>query len=176
VTEKGRPTIYATWLGGQDYRGRSRYYGAYPHGFLAKVMALFPDAIERMRAREIPLLHAFSGSLPARDQFIRCDSHQPAELACSVYDLPERTAARFSLIIADPIYSKADAANYGTPMVDRRRAMAALAGVAEPGAHLVWLDTVWPIHNKTQWVTVGRITVVRSTNHRVRIAHIFQRQ
>lgn len=40
---------------------------------------------------------------------------------------------------------------------------------------LVWLDVVWPMFRKSEWRTVGRITVIRSTNHRARIATIFER-
>jgi hypothetical protein len=35
--------LYGVWQIGQDYRNASRYYGAYPHGFLKRVMALYPD-------------------------------------------------------------------------------------------------------------------------------------
>lgn len=47
--------------------------------------------------------------------------------------------------------------------------------VTKPGGHLVWLDVCWPMHRKVEWVTVGRIAIVRSTNHRVRMATIFER-
>jgi hypothetical protein len=87
--------------------------------------------------------------------------------------LPQGT--RFDLVTADPPYSSQDAEHYQTPMIDRRKVMAALADVTFRGGHLVWLDTVWPMHSKTQWITVGRICLVRSTNHRVRLVSIFQR-
>jgi hypothetical protein len=34
---------------------------------------------------------------------------------------------------------------------------------------------VWPMHRKDEWRTVGRIMLVRSTNHRVRCVTIFER-
>jgi hypothetical protein len=167
VEEQGRTVVYATWVIGNDYRNKTRYYGAYPAGYLARVNALFPDSITR--------LHAFSGSLPAGD-YVRCDLLQPAEFQCRVEELPAQLSGpAFDLVYADPPYTAADAAKYRTPMVDRRRALAALAEVTLPGGHLVWLDTVWPMHSKRQWVTVGRIAIVRSTNHRVRMATIFER-
>ncbi|MGE0450873.1 MAG: hypothetical protein AB7Q29_14970 [Vicinamibacterales bacterium] len=175
VEEQGRQVLYATWVLGNDYRTRSALYGAYPHGYLPRVMALFPDAAENV-------LHAFSGSLPAGpysriDLMDRCGVpdlrfHQADVCAAGVV-FAERQP--FRLILADPPYSTADAARYATPMVNRRKAIAALAQVAAPGAHLVWLDCVWPMHSKRQWVTVGRILVQRSTNHRVRVASIFER-
>lgn len=174
VQEQGHDVLYATWLIGQDYRNKTRFYGAYPAGYLDRVMALFPDRqAEAQIGGFMTTLHVFSGSLPSGD-YLRCDVAQPAELACSVYDLPAQPC-RFDLVIADPPYSKTDAQRYGTPMIDRRKALAALAGVTNPGAHLVWLDTCWPIHSKRQWVTVGRIAIVRSTNHRVRMTTIFER-
>jgi hypothetical protein len=200
VQEGDRDVLYATWIIGNDYRNRSRYYGAYPHGFLDRVLALFPDAGGAGGDVELPLfakltpkrrrrqpgtiippmphvLHAFSGSLPKSDAYMRCDSHQPAEFRCSVYALPTRAPAPwFRLVLADPPYTPKDAKSYGTPGVDRRRALAALAAVTERGGFLTWLDTCWPMFNKRQWTTVGRITVIRSTNHRVRLLSIFQRE
>lgn len=170
VREQNRDVLYATWLIGNDYRNATKFYGSYPPGYLARVMSLFP-------AKDQRVLHVFSGSLP-KGPYRRCDVRQPAELRCSVYDLPKRFSVgdEADLVIADPPYSAADAAKYETGMVDRRRATAALAQVTRVGGHLVWLDTVWPQHRKVEWVTVGRIAIVRSTNHRVRMCTIFERQ
>ena len=59
-------------------------------------------------------------------------------------------------------------------MIVRGKVTRALAEVVRPGGHLAWLDVCWPMHNKTQWVTVGRIFIQRSTNHRVRVLSIFE--
>lgn len=174
VTENKRPVIYGTWMGGADYRRTSEFYGAYPHGYLDRVMCLFPDVVST--GQDSDILHVFSGSLPP-GPYKRCDMRQPAEIRASVYDLPNiilNSPPR--LVLADPPYSAADAKKYGTPMVDRRRALAAIATVTQPGGHLVWLDCVWPMFSKRDWRTVGRITLIRSTNHRVRLVSIFERQ
>jgi len=169
VLEQGKPVLYAIWVMGNDYRTRSTFYGAYPHGYLPRVMALFPDA------RPTRTLHMFSGSLPA-GPYIRCDVRQDADMRCSVYDIAERhPGLTFDLVLADPPYSAADAERYETPMVNRGKAMRALARVTEPGGHLVWLDCVWPMHRKAEWRTCGRILLQRSTNHRVRLVSIFER-
>lgn len=178
VREQGRDVLYGTWLGGQDYRQTSALYGAYPKGYVDRVMSLFPDVDEG------DVLHAFSGSLPP-GRYVRLDVN-PArrpDIVASVYDVREALdhaypAARFRprLILADPPYSSADAEHYETRMVDRRRAVAALATVTRVGGFLVWLDTVWPMHAKRDWRTVGRIAYIRSTNHRVRLVSIFERQ
>lgn len=175
VREQGRDVLYATWLIGNDYRATSKIYGSYPPGYLARVLALFPDV------EPSDTLHVFSGSLPKRSYW-RLDSHRSAEVSGSVYEaraLVSRDIAPncyFPLQVADPPYSAEDAAKYGTSMINRGRALRALAEVAQPGGHLVWLDTVWPMHRKVEWVTVGRIAIVRSTNHRVRMCTIFERQ
>lgn len=175
VREQDRDVLYAVWVIGNDYRNRSALYGAYPAGYLQRVAALFPDAGD-------DILHAFSGSLPP-GPYSRLDLIDRVGVPdCrlhigNIYDAPTIFADRapFGLVIADPPYSTEDAVHYGTPMVDRRRVMSALAGVTRPGGYLAWLDTVWPMHKKTQWLTVGRILIQRSTNHRVRALSIFER-
>lgn len=171
VQEQGGDVLYGTWLGGQNYRQTSALYGAYPPKYLDRVLALFPDLVNTMP------LHVFSGSLPP-GHYMRVDvnaARHPDRVG-SVYDIAQVVAPfMFRLVLADPPYSTEDATRYGTPMVDRRRAIAALADVTVPGGYLVWLDTVWPMHRKAEWRTVGRITLVRSTNHRVRLISIFAR-
>lgn len=193
VREAGECVLYGTWVGGNDYRNESTFYGSYPPGYLDRVMALYPDvatdtaALERSTSvveKHWPILHAFSGSLP-RGPYTRLDVRsEPApgirpDVVASVYDvaaqvLPWRSP--FDLVLADPPYSAADAEKYETAGVDRRRAMAALAQVTGVGRHLVWLDCCWPMHAKTDWRTVGRISFIRSTNHRVRLISIFERR
>lgn len=171
VEEQGRQVIYAVWVIGADYRNKTQYYGSYPPGFLDRVMALFP---EQRQARTV--LHVFSGSLPPGN-YVRLDLKSECDVRGSVYDAKRllKPWGPFELAIADPPYSSVDAEEYGTPMVNRDRATKALAEVVIPGGHLVWLDTCWPMHTKTQWVTVGRILVQRSTNHRARVLSIFER-
>jgi hypothetical protein len=137
-------------------------------------MALFPDMNPKISAGDEPVLHVFSGSLRAGN-YLRCDRLQQAELQCRAEDLPTVAPHPFDLIIADPPYSIADAEKYSTPMINRPQVLKALAAVTNVGGHLCWLDTQWPIHSKTQWLTVGRILVQRSTNHRVRVLSLFER-
>jgi hypothetical protein len=181
VTEQGRDVLYATWLIGAAYGNESDYFGAYPRGYVKRVMALFPTAPQTLRDRGLEaktILHAFSGSLPP-GAYVRLDinAEMSPEYIGSVYDVSKLFLGRrpFRLVLADPPYSAVHSLKYGTPMIDRRRATAALARVTQPGGHLVWLDQVWPMHRKDQWLTVGRIAIVRSTNHVVRMATIFER-
>lgn len=177
VTEgKGKDrhdVLYGQFVIGNDYTNKTNYYGAYPHGYLERIAAMFPGVQGAAR-----VLHAFSGSLPAGN-YSRCDVKQPAELQCRVEDLPKHESflkfGPWDLIYADPPYSAADAAKYETGMVHRGRATCALAQVLRVGGHLVWLDTTWPMHRKAELRTVGRIGLTRSTNHRVRMVSIFER-
>jgi len=182
VTERGGDCLYGIWLIGNDYRAKSDLYGAYPPSYLTRVQSLFPDAYgttwDVMNAGdEHRTLHAFSGSLP-KGPYLRVDVNERRrpDRGMSVYDLPTHFASnQFVLTLADPPYSAEDAREYDTPMVNRRAALAAIALVTEAHGHLVWLDTVWPMFSKRQWRTVGRIGLVRSTNHRVRLVSIFER-
>lgn len=175
VQEQGRDVIYATWVLGQDYRNKTQLYGAYPPDYVNRVNALFPDRQST--------LHCFSGVLPASEEYWRLDlvnrtgdGEDQGFKEGTVYEAVNIFGRRaFDLIVADPPYTELDAERYETPMVHRKNALNALAETTEIGGHLVWLDIVWPMHRKEIWVTVGRITVIRSTNHRVRLATIFER-
>lgn len=165
-----RSVAYGRWVLGNDYKNRSGYYGAYPPSYVERVMALFPDAIPDRT------LHVFAGMLPP-GPYVRLDIRpecQPDVLG-SVYDVGSLVPSQ-RLVLADPIYSEADAKHYGVPMVNRKKAIEAIADVVEPGGHLVWLDTQWPMHAKRQWRTVGRIAITRCTQHRIRDCTIFERQ
>src|SRR5690606_20810712 len=107
--EQGLPVLYATWLIGQDYRNKGTFYGQYPKGYEARVLALFPDVLSPPADPSGQRLHVFSGSLPP-GPYARCDLKQPAEYQCSVYDLPRHAGVlRWPLVLADPPYSKSDA-------------------------------------------------------------------
>lgn len=163
--------LYGHWAIGQDYSNLSKYYGAYPRSYLKRVHALFPDILQR------DTLHAFSGSLPAGD-YTRLDLNEnlSPEIWGSVYDVALLTKRKFQLVLADPPYSPADAEKYGTPPLNKRLAIASLAAVTDAGGFLVWLDQVWPMYRKAEWDCIGQITLIRSTNHRVRMVSIFQRK
>lgn len=47
--------LHGVWMGGQDFRNKSKLYGSFPPSFLPCVFGLFPDARR--------ILHLFSGSL-----------------------------------------------------------------------------------------------------------------
>ena len=171
VTTTDSRWLYGVWEIGNNYRNKTSYYGAFPPRFLDRLMALFPDITRREQC-----LHVFSGSLPASVRYFRLDSHQPAEYRCTVADYSQSGDVNlWDLQVADPPYTVADAARYGTPMVDRRKTLRALASVASNAGNLAWLDTVKPMYRKADWRLWGEIAVVRSTNHRVRMLFLFER-
>lgn len=172
----GRDVLRGEWMFGQDYRNRSAFYGSYPGNYLDRLQALFPEhaLLPEQLPRGTMVLHAFSGSI-APGPYDRCDVVQESEFKCDVRELPTRVSLPYDFIGADTPYGKKDAKIYASPPPDRRAATRALATVLRLGGHLAWLDTTWPMHRKALLVTVGRIYVVRSTNHRVRLLTLFER-
>ena len=154
------------WVLGNNYRG-SGYYGAYPPNYLKRVLSMFPDASS--------ILHLFSGSLLSGD-YLRFDIQGNADVIgdankLSFYFDPNS----FDLILADPPYSQEDAEHYGTPLVQRNTVLKGCHYILEPGGYVVWLDQVLPMFRKTELHLCGLIGVVRSTNHRFRVASIFRK-
>jgi hypothetical protein len=161
--------LYGMWFGGQNYRNKTVYHGAYPPGYLGRVTALFPECD--------PVLHLFSGSLPPGD-YIRFDllEHLDAEMYGDAHKLSDYFDENtFEVIYADPPYTDEDASKYGTPAVNRNVVVKECAKVLKPGGFLVWLDQVLPMYRKDTFSMVGSIGFVRSTNHRFRVITIFQK-
>jgi hypothetical protein len=157
------------WVLGNDYRGSS-YYGAYPPNFLRRALTMFPDAQQ--------VLHLFSGSLPADEQhrYVRFDCQGDADVIGDAHELSRYFQPdAFDLILADPAYSAEDSEHYGTPMITRNKVLAECAKVIQPGGFIIWLDQVLPMFRKRELHLCGAIGVVRSTNHRFRVAAFFRR-
>ncbi len=124
------------------------------------------------------MLHLFSGSLPPSEDYTRFDIRPEMEpdVVGDAHALGEHfDSDAFDLIYADPPYSVEDAERYGTPMVKRRKIMASVKQILEPGGWLVWLDQAWPQFSKADFIFRGAIGAVRSTNHRVRAVFFFER-
>jgi hypothetical protein len=176
VSPTGR-WLTATWFTGAHFQNRSRYYGAYPPIYLARALGLFPelDGLPAPAARGT-LLHAFSGSLPA-GPYTRLDSqaHLRPDVVGDVV-APPPGLGPFAVVLADPPYSAEDAALYGTPALDVAAAMRGLARLVARHGMLLWLDQKVPTYRGDQWRQVGLVTVVRSTNQRLRGASLFERR
>lgn len=166
----GDGRIVGTWIMGNNYKVKSGYYGGYPHGYLKRITALFPD-----RKR---VLHLFSGQvaldiMPGDTVDINPTANPTyVDDAQSLHNVPLH---QYDLVLADPPYSVEDAEHYQTSMVKRNLVMRAL-GELPAGAYVVWLDQVLPMYRKDVFDLVGVIGMVKSTNHRFRVVTIFQRK
>jgi hypothetical protein len=159
--------LYGVWMIGNDYTNATSYYGAYPHGYLKRVMSMFPD--------KVSIVHLFSGSLPPGD-YLRIDSNPSLnpDICCDIVDANLHIQDA-DLILADPPYSCEDAEHYGTPLVNRNQAIKVCTDMLSIGGHLVWLDQVFPMYRKDELSLIGTIGLIRSTNHRVRTVFIWER-
>jgi len=167
--------LQGQWVMGNNYRSKSGMYGSYPPEYMDRVEAIFPD----VRAT----LHLFSGSLAGTltvgsGRRVTLDLRRTAEVHPDVQGSAEAipfVPASFDICYADPPYTAADAEKYGTVMIDRRKVLYEVHRVVVPGGFLVWLDTTLPMYRRDYWKWVGAIAMWRSTNHRVRGVHIFER-
>lgn len=173
LSEDGR--IVGTWIMGNDYRvkpkkeGADPYYGGYPAGYLRRIRALFPDKRR--------VLHLFSGEVDVATMPGDTVDINPALNPTFVDDaqkLEQVPLGNYDLILADPPYSEDDAQRYGTTMVKRNTVLRALQRTG-PGTHIVWLDQVLPMYRKDAFAIDAVIGMVKSTNHRFRVATIFRR-
>ena len=98
----------------------------------------------------------------------------PVSVRANARALPFADAS-LPLVAADPPYTPADAARYGTGTVNKPRILREIARVVRPAGHLIWLDTTLPLYRKADWHHWGLICVQRSTNHRTRLCSLFTR-
>jgi len=162
--------LYGTWVMGNNYRVKSSYYGGYPHGYLKRIKALFPDKQN--------ILHLFSGQVDQsimNGKTIDINPDRNADYIGNAECLSEFIFDKFDLILADPPYSIEDCEHYGTVMVKRNTVLKQCVKVLDDCGHIVWLDQVLPQYRKRELKTVGYIGMVKSTNHRFRIITIFEK-
>lgn len=163
--------IVGTWIMGNNYQVYSGYYGGYPHGYLKRIKALFPDKKD--------ILHIFSGKIDQsilNGDTVDLDASLEPTYIDDAQSLDHVPIENYDLILADPPYSIEDAENYQPTMVKRNKVMRALGNKAKTGTHVVWLDQVLPMFKKDQWAITGVIGMVKSTNHRFRVITIFKKQ
>ena len=169
VGEDGR--VVGTWIMGNNYRVKSKYYGGYPAGYLKRIKALFPDKTK--------VLHLFSGKVDTKilsGTTVDLNPDMNPDILDDAQSLENVPVEEFDLILADPPYSIEDSEHYGPTMVKRNKVMKALGKKAKGGTHVVWLDQVLPMYRKDEWKLVGVIGMVKSTNHRFRVVTIFQKR
>lgn len=181
--------VVGTWMIGACYKNPNPLYGAYPYGYLKRVHSMFPDARHVLHAfsggltKSAAIMAAFDGGLNLAQPYTTelVDMHGPEQGRHPTWqgdllefcELPDRQG-RFDLILADPPYSAEDAKKYDCPPPNRRATLQALRRVCKTGGNLVWLDTQWPMHRKTEWKTWGTVGLLRSTQHRMRLVSMFE--
>lgn len=168
ISEDGR--IVGTWVMGNLYTVKSQLYGGYPHGYLKRIKALFPEKKK--------CLHLFSGKVDTNlFPGITVDINQDnkPDYVDDAQTLTKVPLEDFDLVMADPAYSCEDTLHYGTPMIQRNRVMDALGKRLTSGCHVVWLDQVLPMYRKDTFCVDAHIGMVKSTNHRFRVITIFRK-
>lgn len=160
-----REVIEGIWVMGNNYSTSSNLYGSYPHGYLQRINALFPDITNENT------LHLFGGSLDK-------NKYNVVEIndGNDVNDLSFLGDLKFQLIIADPPYSIEDCDRYGCCMINRNKVLKEASKYLVKGGFIVWLDQVLPMYKKVDIKPVAYIGMVKSTNHRFRVITIFQKQ
>jgi len=161
--------IVGSWIMGQNYTVKSGYYGGYPHGYLKRIKALFPE--------KVAPLHLFSGKVDLSaipGDTVDINPNREATYVDDAQSLLNVPLEFYDLILADPPYSIEDCDHYQTTMIKRNVVMKALTRVL-PGTHVVWLDQVLPMYTKKHWKIVAVIGMIKSTNHRFRVVTIFER-
>lgn len=166
----GDGRLVGTIIMGNDYRVKSKYYGGYPAGYLRRIKALFPDKKR--------VLHLFSGRVDTSvfpGKTVDVNPELKPDYVANAERMFNVPLQDFDLILADPPYSAEDCEHYGTPMVNRNKVIAHIAGALTPGSHVVWLDQVLPMYRKDEFCLEAVIGMCKSTNHRFRMITVFKR-
>ncbi len=158
--------IEGIWVMGNNYRTKSNLYGAYPHGYLKRIESLFPLIKNKT-------LHLFSGSLPDSDDYDKVDFNNGIDAHTMSNKLENNF---YKLIYSDPPYSIEDCDHYGCCMIKRNIVFKECYKIMEKDGILIWLDQVLPNYKKIEWDIIGRIGMVKSTNHRFRVITIFKKK
>ena len=158
--------IVGLWVMGNNYTTKTDLYGAYPYGYLKRIYSMFPLI-------EGKSLHLFSGCLPDSEEYDKVDYNTGLDAETFADVIPHNIYER---IYADPPYSVEDCDHYGCCMVKRNLVFKQCLKVMKQGGVLVWLDQVLPNYKKDEWDIIGRIGMVKSTNHRFRVITIFKKK
>jgi len=165
----GDNRINGVWIMGNNYKVTSTYYGGYPHGYLKRVDALFPDRNK--------VLHLFSGKVDTATfpgDTVDINSDNAPTYIDDAHTLLNVPLEEYDFVLADPPYSVEDCDHYKTTMIKRNVVMRALQRLPT-GAKIVWLDQVLPMFRKDKFKIIGVIGMVKSTNHRFRVVTIFEK-
>ena len=167
----GTTRRYATWFLGQNYRNATDYYGAYPPMYWKRIQTFVKPGDK--------VVHLFSGSL-AKGDYLRVDVDPETnpDVCCKSEEVDKSIPHNsIDVVFADPPYSTADSKiGYKGNYPNKKKTLSAVHSILKPGGLLFWLDTALPMFRKTEFELVGVITILISTNHRVRLVSIFRKK
>ena len=166
----GTTRKYATWFLGQNYRNATSYYGAYPPMYWKRIQTFIRPTDS--------VVHLFSGSLaPGNYQRVDMDPAMNPDICCKSEEVDQHIPHNsVDIVFADPPYSKADSdIGYKGNYPNKKKTIESVHKILKPGGLLVWLDTALPMFRKTEYELAGVITILISTNHRVRLVSIFRK-
>jgi hypothetical protein len=156
--------IIGLWVMGNRYDTKTSLYGGYPHGYLDRIYQLFPKTDKT--------LHIFSGDVDDSDT-----DKVDLEMGIDAHTMSDVLENNFyDLILSDPPYSVEDCDHYGCCMIKRNVVFNQCFKIMKQDGILIWLDQVLPQYKKVEWDVVGRIGMVKSTNHRFRVITIFKKK
>lgn len=166
----GSTRKYATWFLGNNYQNNTSYYGAYPPMYWKRIQEFITPTDK--------ILHLFSGSLEAGN-YVRIDMNPDMnpDIVCKSEEIHKHIEPNsIDIIFADPPYSKTDSdIGYNGYYPNKKQTLHSCYNVLKPNGIIVWLDTMLPMFKKTEFEIIGTITIIISTNHRVRLVTIFKK-
>lgn len=162
--------IVGTWIMGNNYRVKNKYYGGYPAGYQRRIKALFPDKTKPLHLCSGKVdLSIFGGDTVDINPKLKPTYVDNAETLTTV------PLKKYDVVLVDVPYSEEDAVHYGTVMLSRNKVLKTLGAGLSVGTHVVWLDQVLPMYRKSEFRIVAVIGIVKSTNHRFRVITIFEK-
>ena len=167
-TMQAKGWTYGVWYTGKRYQ-KQIMYGTYPGNFLARALALFPEAKD--------ILHCPSGTLNGDTPGITVDlmreyPRAPQVQACAS-SLPFRDNS-FDLYLSDPPYSPEDSKIYGCPPYPIGKAMREASRVLRPNGYFGMLHVYYPSYRRSDWQLEGLIAVVTGFMSKTRMFSIFR--
>jgi hypothetical protein len=161
---------YATWFLGNNYQNTSTYYGAYPPMYWKRIQAFVKPNDK--------IVHLFSGSLEKGD-YIRVDMNPDMnpDVICKSEDVDKHIQHdSIDVVFADPPYTQADSnIGYKGNFPNKKKTLHSIHKILKKDGIVIWLDTCLPMFRKTEYKLIAVITIIISTNHRVRLVSVFQK-
>jgi hypothetical protein len=166
----GTTRKYATWFLGQNYKNATSYYGAYPPMYWKRIQTFLKPNDK--------VVHLFSGSLTAGNYTrVDMDSTMNPDVCCKTEEVDKNIENNtIDVVFADPPYSSADSQiGYKGNYPNKKKTIHSVHKILKTGGLLFWLDTCLPMFSKKEFKLVGVITILISTNHRVRLVSVFEK-